>query len=112
MAGRHSNSSVTLITSRTPFEWILIINNKLVLTTYPGDLGQGHKPVVIDINCLPHPPPLPLGLRGSRPGQPLVDLLPVDDGDICTGHGMTCDTGGREAVTGDMARGTGGYIDN
>ena len=78
---------------------------------YPCDLRQGHKPIVIDINSLPHPPPLPLGLGGSRPGQPLVDSLPVDDGDISTGHGVTCDTGDREADTGDMAGGTRGYND-
>ena len=57
--------------------------------TYPSDLRQGHKPVVIDVNGLPHPPPLPLGLGCSCPRQPRIDPLPVDDGDITRGHSVT-----------------------
>ena len=57
--------------------------------TYPSDLRQGHKPVVIDVNGLPHPLPLPLGLGCSYPRQPRIDPLPVDDGDITRGHSVT-----------------------
>ena len=63
--------------------------------TYPSDLCQGYKPIVIDVNGLPHPQPLLLGLGCPGPGQPRVDPLPVDDSDITRGHS---DTGGGEVT--------------